>query len=135
MKYFGNIAYATTSETKPGLWKETVSVREYYGDVLRNTRRREGSDKINDDISVNVQISIVADPFALEHFFAMRYIEWMGNKWKISEVEPQFPRLVLTLGGLYYETDSTGSTGSTGETGATGDTGSTGDTGTTDGQG
>lgn len=120
MKYFGNIAYATTSEVKPGLWKETTEVRSYYGDVLRNTRRRDGTDKINDDITINVQISIVADAFALNHFFEIRYLEWMGSKWKVVEVEPQHPRLILTLGGLYR--GDTGSTGDTGDTGSTGDT-------------
>lgn len=103
MKYYGNIAYAETVEVKPGLWKEKTTTRPYYGDVLRNTRRREGTDKINDDITANVQISIVADAFALKHFYAIRYIEWMGSKWKVSEVEPQHPRLILTIGGLYRE--------------------------------
>ncbi len=103
MKYYGNIAYADTVETSPGVWTEQLTVRPYYGDVVRNTRRRDGGDKINDDISVNVQISAVADPFLTENFHAIRYLEWMGHKWKVTEVEPQFPRLILTLGGLYNE--------------------------------
>lgn len=108
MKYFGKIAYAETEEveTAPGVWEEQLTVNEYYGDVIRNTRRRDGGDKINDDITVNVQISIVADPFLLQNFHAIRYLEWMGNKWKVSEVDVQFPRLVLTLGGLYNENES-----------------------------
>lgn len=105
MKYFGKITYANTVESSPGIWIDEPITREYYGDVIRNTRRREGGDKINDDISVTVSISIVADPFAYDHFHEIRYIEWMGNKWKISEVEPQFPRLILYLGGLYNENE------------------------------
>lgn len=124
MKYFGKIVYSETKESKtsPGVWIEEFTVREYYGDVIRNTRRRDGDDKINDDISVGVQISVVADPFLQQNFHAIRYLEWMGNNWKVSEVEPQFPRMILTLGSLYNgdvyeEPEVTGATGATGAIG------------------
>lgn len=99
-KWYGKIGYSETVETAPGVWsipKETV--REYYGDVLRNSTRWTGnSDSTNDNLTVNTQISIVSDPFAIEKFYSMKWIEFMGTKWKITNVEPQFPRLILTLG-------------------------------------
>ena len=78
------------------------TVREYYGDVLRNTTKWTGNpESTNDNLTVNSQISIVADPFAIEKFYSMKWIEFMGVKWKITTVEPQPPRLLLTLGGVF----------------------------------
>lgn len=100
-KFYGTIGYAKTVETMPGVWTEQITERNYYGDVIRNSRRLQSSDKVNDDININNQISIVADPYAINNFHSMRYAEFMGAKWKISDVEVQYPRLLLTLGGLY----------------------------------
>ena len=100
-KFYGAIGYAKTAETMPGVWTEQITERDYYGDVIRNSRRLQSSDKVNDDISISNQISIVADPYAINNFHSMRYAEFMGAKWKISDVEVQYPRLLLTLGGLY----------------------------------
>lgn len=100
-KYYGAVGYAVTKETSPGVWEEDVTERMYYGDILRNNRKLNSADKINDDISISNEISIVADPYAMENFHAMRYVEFMGTRWKIANVDVQFPRLVLSLGGIY----------------------------------
>ena len=100
-KWYGKIGYAETVETEPGIWEDVFAERSYYGDLIRNTRRLQSSSSVNDDVVVSNQISIVADPYANEHIFAMRYIEFQGAKWKISDVEVQHPRLLLTLGGVY----------------------------------
>lgn len=100
-KWFGKIGYAVTEETTPGVWVAQITERNYYGDIIRNTRRLQTSDKLNDDINVSNEISIVADPFARDNFHAMRYIEFMGTRWKVSSVEVQYPRLILSLGGVY----------------------------------
>lgn len=100
-KYFGKIGFATLTEIKPGVWKEIITEREYYGDVIRNTRRLQNANQLNDDINISNEISIVADPFARENFHSMRWIEFMGTKWKVSSVDVQYPRLVLTVGGIY----------------------------------
>lgn len=102
-KWFGKIGYAETVETKPGVWKEQITVREYFGDLTRNTRRLQTVDKLNDDINISNELSIVSDPYAIQNFHAMRYAEFMGTAWKISSVEVQYPRLILTLGGVYNE--------------------------------
>lgn len=100
-KYYGKIGYAETVETKPGIWEEQITVHNHYGDVIKNSRRLQSADKVNDDVTVSNQLSIVADPYAMNNFHSMRYAEFMGTKWKISNVEVQYPRLILTLGGLY----------------------------------
>lgn len=100
-KYFGTIGFAETIETTPGVWKEQIKTRQYYGDVIRNSRRLQTSDKVNDDITISNEISIVSDPYANENFHSIRYAEFMGVKWKVTTVEVNYPRLLLTLGGEY----------------------------------
>ena len=102
-KWFGVIGYAETVETKPGVWEEQITRREYFGDLTRNTRRLQSTEQLNDDISISNEISIVSDPYANENFHSMRYAEFMGAKWKITSVEVQYPRLILTLGGVWNE--------------------------------
>lgn len=99
-KFYGSIGYAETIETSPGVWVEQITERKYYGDVNRDSRRLQSANQLNDNINVSSEISIVADPYAYNHFHSMRYAEFMGAKWKISTVEPKPPRLILTLGGL-----------------------------------
>lgn len=100
-KFYGVIGYSETVETSPGVWAEQVTERTYTGDVLRNTRRWENGEHLNDDLNINNSISIVADAFAYQNFFAIRYAQWMGSRWKVTNVEVQRPRLILTLGGVY----------------------------------
>lgn len=100
-KYYGKIGYATSEEVKPGVWKKRITEREYFGDVIRNTRKLQSSGNLNDNIIASNEISIIADPFANENFHSMLYVEFMGAKWKISNVEVQYPRLILTIGEVY----------------------------------
>ena len=100
-KYCGKIGYATTIETTPGIWTEQITERTYYGDIIRNNRKLQSSGNVNDNITISNEISIVADPFANENFHAIRYAEFMGSKWKVSNVDVQYPRLILSLGEVY----------------------------------
>lgn len=100
-KFYGEIGYGISEETAPGVWEDVITERLYSGDVIRNTRKLQEGDKVNKDLSVNNSISIVADAYANEHFFAMRYIKWAGAYWIVSDVEVQRPRLLLRLGGVY----------------------------------
>lgn len=105
-KYYGVIGYAETVETAPGVYEEQITERNYYGELVRNTRRLQTSDQVNDNINIANEISVIADPFATQNFHAMRYIEFMGAKWKITNVEVRYPRLILTIGGLYNGDES-----------------------------
>ena len=100
-KWFGVIGFAETVETSPGVWQEQITEVNYYGDVMSDSRTLQTVDQLNDNVNVANKISIVADPFANQHFHAMRYVMYMGAKWKVSTVEVQRPRLILTIGGLY----------------------------------
>ena len=100
-KFYGVIGYVETSETAPGVWVEQITERHYAGDVLKISRRWQAGESLNDNLTVSNEISIVADPFAFMHFHTIRYAEWMGAFWEISNVEVQRPRLILTIGGVY----------------------------------
>ena len=101
-KYFGKVGYAEQKKTAPGVWIEVITEREYTGDILINNRRLENASTLNSNLNVNNRISIVSDAYANENFFAMRYVSWMGVLWKVSNVEVQHPRLILTIGGVYH---------------------------------
>ena len=95
------MGYVENQKTGPGKWTPVTTERQYYGDVNRAIRKLENGQSVNDDVIVNNEISIVADPYAQTHFFAIRYVIWQGVKWKVSNVEVLYPRLILTLGGMY----------------------------------
>ena len=105
-KFYGVIGYIKTVEVEPGLWEEQLIEHNYYGDVTRTYGGFQSSGGVNDDINLNNSISIVADPFANENFQYMRYVEYLGAKWKITNVEVQRPRLLLTVGGVYNESQT-----------------------------
>lgn len=100
-KFYGPIGYGESVETKPGVWVDRIVEYSYFGDVIRNSRKLDTGEKINNDISVGNSISIVADAYANEHFFAMRYIKWAGTLWSVDNVQVESPRLILRLGGKY----------------------------------
>ena len=100
-KFYGNIGFAESVETEPGVWVQEVTSRPYYGDLVRNFRKLENSGGVNDNINISNEISIVSDPYANQNFHLIKYVEFMGTKWKVSNVEVQYPRLILTVGGLY----------------------------------
>jgi len=100
-KFHGKIGYGLTTETAPGVYEETIVERTYYGDVTRTSRLLREGDKVNPILSLGNSISIVADAYAKENFFAIRYIEWAGVHWTVIDVEVQAPRLLLRLGEVY----------------------------------
>lgn len=104
MRFFGKVGYVWSEEgtgEREGIWEEYSEEHDYYGDILTNNRRYEQGTGINDDVNITNRISIVADAFAWDHIFALKYIEWMGQKWKVTNVEIARPRLVLQVGGLW----------------------------------
>lgn len=101
-KFYGVIGFAHTEETSPGVYEERLTERPYYGDIMRSTRRWESGEKLHDDLTLNNTLSVIADSFANENLFAMRYVKWAGACWKITNVEIQWPRLLLTVGGVYH---------------------------------
>lgn len=100
-KFYGVVGYVKTDEVKPGIWDTQTIEHFYYGDVTRVTSRFQPSGNVNDDINMSNAISIVADPFANENFQYIKYVVFNGAKWRVTNVEFQAPRLLLTVGGVY----------------------------------
>jgi len=100
-KFYGVIGYSETMETAPGVWEEVITERNYSGDVVKHSKRWQAGDNLNDDLILNNEISVVADPFAYQNFHTMRYIKWMGASWKITKIDVQRPRLILSIGNVY----------------------------------
>lgn len=102
-RFYGEVGYGIAVEDPPdsGVWVDQITTRNYTGDVIRNARRLEDGQNLNNDISVGNSISIVADQYAVEHFHFIKYVRWAGAAWIVTSVEVRAPRLILSLGGVY----------------------------------
>lgn len=105
-KFYGAIGYAETKETAPGVWVDEITERKYCGDLTKNMRRLDSSDRVTDDVTISNTASIIADPYAYDNFHAIRYLRIRDVKWRITSVEVQYPRLLLSIGGLYNENEN-----------------------------
>lgn len=101
-KWYGKVGYVSTEEVAPGVWDpNTVTEYPYYGDVLEYTSRWSSSNQVNDNRDITARISIMADPYAYEHFSKIKYAEFMDALWEVKSATPQRPRIILTLGGVW----------------------------------
>lgn len=101
-KFYGKIGFTNTTEVRPGIWTEGSPIeRYYYGNIIKNDRRWEKAENINDDFNINCQISIISDSFAINNIYKMKYVELFNSLWKITSANVSYPRVILTLGGVY----------------------------------
>ena len=114
-KFYGKVGFVIPEETVRGTYIEKPVERMYRGDVTQiYSRWQVNPDQINNDISLSNHISIVADPFAHEHYSSIRYVELGGTKWQVTTIEVSYPRLNLWIGGVYNNVpEPTGYTGQT----------------------
>lgn len=105
MKYYGNIGYAITKESEPGVWVEIIKEQPAYGDITRNYKKWEQTETLNDNLTISNQFSLLLNAFLTENFMFIRYIWWMGVRWKVNSVELAPPRLILQVGGVYNGPD------------------------------
>jgi hypothetical protein len=101
MRFHGEVGFGETVETSPGVYSDVIVAHEYYGDVTRAARKLAEGEDLNQDLSLVNSISIVANAYASEHFFEVRYVLWNGVYWTVTDVEIQRPRLLLRLGEVY----------------------------------
>lgn len=100
-KFYGLVGFVRTEETSPGIWEPIEDPRPYKGDLLRNQRRWEKGTSINDNLNISNEISIIGDDFIRENLGAIAWVEVMGCKWQVTSVSIDYPRLTLSLGGVY----------------------------------
>lgn len=101
-KFWGTIGFVKQVETSPDVWTEQVTERKYVCEKVRNGSRWQGSTQVIDDIVIDNQFSILADPYAWDELGSIRYLIRNGSKWKITSIGEAYPRLTITLGGLYH---------------------------------
>lgn len=102
-RFSGKVGYGESQEVPPdsGIIVYVITEYPYFGDVTRNTRAMRDSETLNSDISVGNSISIVADAYARQNFMKIKYVWWNGHPWKVSNVEVQDRRLLLSLDDIY----------------------------------
>lgn len=100
-KYAGLVGYATQEETVPGVWKNSITERKMRGDVIRLANSNQMSEGVNDDVILQNRISLVGDPYAFSNFYNLKYVTYLGTKWKVTGVEVTRPRLIVSLGGVW----------------------------------
>ena len=105
-KFYGKVGFLRTEESAPDVYSEVLTERLYKGDVIRNQKRYQSSESLNDDVVLSNNISIVADDYANENVFAIRYVMYKGVPWKVTNAELQRPRIILRLGGKYNVQES-----------------------------
>ena len=102
-KFYGTVGFEVTEETSPGIWEAHTVEHGYSGDLIRHIDRYDSGNKVNANYSINNQISIVCDPYALENFQFIKFVRFLGTAWRVSSVEVNYPRLLLNLGEVYPE--------------------------------
>ena len=101
MKFSGKIGFGETVEKSDGIWVDTITEKHYYGDIIKNVKRSEDAGKVNVNISLSNQLSMVSYPYLTNHFHSIKYVTLFGTNWQVTSVEVRFSRLLLTLGLVY----------------------------------
>lgn len=104
-KFYGIVGYSDTIQKEPGIWVDGIVEKKYKGDLLQNYGKTESSGNVNDNINISNRVSILSNPYAAENFLNIKYVKFiipkLGGIWKVTNVEVAYPRLILTIGGVY----------------------------------
>ena len=101
--FYGPIGFVTVSENPPdsGIWEEIPEERMYRGEIVRNSRKWESTDQVNKNLNISNTISIIIDPYLSNNINTIRYIKWLNSYWEITSIDVEYPRMVLSIGGVY----------------------------------
>lgn len=100
-KWAGFVGYDVPSEEAPDAYFPQITEHPYVGDVLSLSARFSDAREVNNTITLSKKVSIIGDPFAFDNFMHIRYVTYLGQKWKVTNVDVQYPRLELTIGEVY----------------------------------
>lgn len=100
-KYKGLIGFVSNEEIEPGIWEDVVTEKKYRGEILKNNQHFAVANTTSGELKITNQFSIVGNSYAFDHVSDIRYLEWRGNRWVVDTVDIEYPRLVITIGGLY----------------------------------
>ena len=104
-KYYGSVGFLVTKEDEesPGDWISTIEERKYTGEVTKRRYSWQPNSNLNDNITIGNEISILADPYAYQNLGDIRYVTWHGTKWRVTNIDVAYPRLNLSIGGVYND--------------------------------
>ena len=107
MKYYDKIGFWIDDvEIRPGVDRPQIIEKYYAGDILENRQRWDQSGYQNDNLVVKNRISIIADTYFNQNISSIKYVTFMGVKWKVASLDIKYPRVILELGEVYNGIDA-----------------------------
>lgn len=102
-RFSGKVGYMIQKEdpNQLGCWYTEIVAKQHSGNILSNQQRNSDAGKVNDDVVITNKFSIIANPFASKNYHNAKYVEYRGTKWEVSTVEYAYPRIILSVGGVY----------------------------------
>lgn len=106
-KFYGDVGFVETTQTSSGIWEPVCTPRKYFGDIVRNQRRyQDNAQGVNDNLNISIEVSILGDDYAYDNYGNIRWVEFRGVKWKVTWINLEYPRITLTLSGIYNENEA-----------------------------
>lgn len=106
MKFAGMLGFVKTVQNPndDSLYTTETTEKKVYGEVLRDMRNNEKNTQVNDNFTISNQFSIVANNFCYHNFQYIKYLTYLGVKWRVTSVETLHrPRLIISVNGVYND--------------------------------
>lgn len=97
------IGFAISQEKSSGVFIEAIEERYYVGEIFKNTMSSYSNQSVNPNLSLSNKFSMLVDSFSKDNHQKIRYAVFWGSKWKVTNIEIEGKRLILTIGGKYNE--------------------------------
>lgn len=101
MRYSGKLGIVEQQEVRPGIWEEVVTEEPVLGTLEQRTEVLAGSSDVLPRYTTSTSISVPARGVGLQDNSVIRYITLMGDRWQISSIVQQPPRIVIYVGEKY----------------------------------
>lgn len=101
-KYKGEIGFAINETLRPGVVVDKIEERTYKGNIITTNVTNQTGEGVVDNLNMSMKISVMMNLYLRKNFQSIRYITYMGSRWKITNIDPtEHPRVILTIGGVY----------------------------------
>lgn len=105
-KWCGKIGLAICAEedpeNNPGVWTDIIKEVPAKGEIIKTSYRyQSNTDSTNDDISLNMSLSIISNTYLTNNFQSIKYITYKNGVWSVTGVSLENRRLILSIGGIY----------------------------------
>jgi hypothetical protein len=101
MRYSGALGIVEQSEVRPGIWEETVTEVPVLGTVRQATAALDGTDQVLPQYSTTTSVTVPARGVGPLDNSSIRYVTYKGDRWQISSIVDEPPRIVLYIGEKY----------------------------------